>query len=183
MAARLSSTLAVLVIGCGGAAPTPAMTTVPNSTAQAPSDPGLEARSARPQPALDTATIGGVNFALLDGGHRCVLRIDGPEPGELAVEATPPCFFLRRASEQPQVFSYPDVGVEAVAIFAGSPISAEQRELRKAPADALCGSTLQAVLIKAGQPSASKLVYRDSIGCRDLGKDEKYFWDFAHPNE
>jgi hypothetical protein len=166
-------------LGCGGSpAQTPASAPVTTATPQLIS---ATTEAAPRSEVTDTAVIAGRNYFLVDTGERCLLRFDGASGqggGEFAVDPKAPCYFVHDEPGKAQVFAYTKMGVDAVAIIVGTALSPEDHEFRGVPADA-CGGELQGLLIKAGQPSASRLVLRESVGCRDFSLDEKYFRDFA----
>ena len=128
----------------------------------------------------DSAQIHGYSLELVDEAGSCRLRYESPkDSGGLTLEAGPPCHFLRRDSVDPQSFAYPDVGVEAVLIVAGDPVSDAVREEWNLASDLVCGSVIQGVLIRAEGLVAGG-VLRDGVWCRDRGADEKDFFHFAH---
>jgi hypothetical protein len=100
----------------------------------------------------------------MDVGARRAARVDGASGGEFFIEPKPPCYFIHDEPGVAPVLAYADFGIEALAVVVGTAIPAEDREFRKAPADAACGSELQGLLIESGKPMPSKLVLRNSVG-------------------
>jgi hypothetical protein len=101
------------------------------------------------------------------------LKIDGK------LQLTPPCFFLRKNGEI-QSYEYQDVGVNKVLILIGDIVDNEEKKRFGAPDNAVCGKKIQGVLIQADRIILSEKTISGAINCKDLGLDEKDFWDFAH---
>lgn len=129
----------------------------------------------------DHADLHGYKFTIRAEGDACVLKYDGPsQNGQMVLVPRPPCYFLRRASSEPQYFAYRDTSTNAALIVMGSPISREIRQRWNLPDDLICGEEIQGLLIKKQQIALSSRVLRKGVWCKDKGADEKDYWLFAH---
>ena len=129
----------------------------------------------------DSVTVLGRTLQLVADNGQCILHYQAKgENRSIALKPAPPCFFLRHDKTRPQHFAYPGRKVNAALIVGGTAIRAEQRVDWKLPADQLCGSELQGVLLSGKQIRATRLVMSSGHACKDIGLDEKDFWTFAH---
>lgn len=138
--------------------------------------------SAQTPAEIDSASIAGVQLDVVDNNGVCVLQyhVKGVLRN-LPLTPKPPCFFLRNKDGTVQHFGYPDVGVKATLIVAGTLISSERRKMFNLTPDLTCGDENQGVLITKNNITASKFVSRGGVVCQQGGTDEKDFWFFAHP--
>ena len=126
------------------------------------------------------ASVAGYELSLVERDGACSLRFSGRSSGERGLSVKPPCHFLRRDAARPQLFSYPEVQVEAVAIVVGTPAGPAARKAWKLPPEAVCGEETQGVMVKRGAVVVTRAVHRGGVVCKDKGADEKEFWAFAH---
>lgn len=139
------------------------------------------AKDAASEAITDNANIIGLNLQIIDDGGVCILKYEISDiESKLALAPKPPCFLLRRGQSVPQHFEYPDVGVKAALIVAGTLISDEQRKRWGLPSDPVCGSERQGILIYSDKIVVSGNVLKSGIACKTRGSDEKDFWYFAH---
>jgi hypothetical protein len=129
---------------------------------------------------IDEATVLAKSLRIVDRHAACYLVYGA---SEFALAPKPPCYFLRSSDHGPQYFPYSDVGVDAVLIVAGTPVSdALRREWGLSP-DLVCGTASQGVLIKGTEVTVSAAVLEGGVLCKDIGSDEKNFWYFAHTSQ
>ena len=130
---------------------------------------------------IDNVRIGGLQLTVIESNGTCLLQIQNNDaPKSITLAPKPPCFFLRRGSSDPQQFEYPDVGVEATLIVAGSLITKVQREEWGLSTNQLCGTERQGILIYKNEVHATENVLKGGVACKEKGSDEKDFWFFAH---
>ena len=130
---------------------------------------------------MDYAVIENVKLEILERNDSCSLQVTKNETSSLiSLTPKPPCFFLRRGSNEPQQFEYPDVGVQAVLIVTGSPITDAQREEWSLSKTQLCGTESQGILLYEDKVRASGNTLQGGVTCKHQGSDEKDFWGFAH---
>lgn len=128
----------------------------------------------------DSTSIAGFRLQLRQQDGTCALAYSGRLQGQIDILPKPPCYFLRRQTEHPQSFSYPDVDIKAVLIIAGTPLTDEARRGWRLPPDLVCGEETQAVFVRDSSVGVSRTVHRGGVACRDKGVDEKEFWAFVH---
>jgi len=132
----------------------------------------------------DKAIILGNKLKLKTENGTCFLYYKCPSgKSKSALTPKPPCYFLRRNSDNPQCYSYDDVNIDAVLIVVGTPISEKTRKEWGLPNDLVCGEEAQGVFLSEEGLRISKKVLRGGVLCRDKGADEKDFWFFAHEND
>jgi hypothetical protein len=78
-------------------------------------------------------------------------------------------------------FKYNDVGVDAVIIVIGSPLTDDERRRWKDAEGLFCGKATQALLVRSQGVLVSNEVMRGGVVCATSGVDEKRFYQFAHP--
>jgi hypothetical protein len=129
----------------------------------------------------DEVTVAGVRMQILTDNDSCTLGYYRENSFKtINLEPKPPCFFLRRDDSSPQCFAYPEQGVLAALIIAGTAITSDARATWNLPRGLVCGSERQGILISESGVAASKRILRSGIGCKAKGSDEKDFWFFAH---
>jgi hypothetical protein len=125
---------------------------------------------------------GGYTFSLKEEAGRCVVTFTGAQhSGRLTMAPEPPCEFVRDESGALKSFKYDDVGMAAVVIVTGNPITDEDRRTWKASAGLFCGKAAQALLARPEGVLVSEEVMRGGIVCATSGVDEHRFYQFAHP--
>lgn len=130
---------------------------------------------------MDSAIINDLHLAVIESNGTCLLQVQNIDTQKsIVLEPKPPCFFLRRGLSAPQQFKYPNVGVEATLIIAGSLISKVQREEWGLSTNQLCGTERQGILIYKNDVQATENVLKGGVVCKEKGSDEKDFWFFAH---
>jgi hypothetical protein len=174
---RLAAFLCVLLYSCDQPANKPPRPINSQSASQSlkPIIPS------RVETVIDRTSNTGYQLEITKTDGVCAVRYQGKTQGRIKIVPKPPCYFLRRESDDPQVYSYPKVGVQAVLIIVGTPASADKRQLWNLPSNLFCGEETQAILIKEGVIMASEAVLRGGMACKDKGADEKDFYFFAHP--
>ena len=131
----------------------------------------------------DSTDVQNYKLTIINEGMSCMLSFEGfSAEGQIEFSPKPPCYFLRRESNEPQVFSYQDVGVKATLIVVGTPISEKTRKEWGLSNDLYCGEEAQGILIKDKSIELSASVLSGGVWCKDKGADEKDFWFFAHEN-
>lgn len=129
----------------------------------------------------DHAKIDGHSLTLKTSGAFCVLDIDDGDTIESkTLSVKPPCYFLRRDSEEPQSYSYNDVGILSTMIVIDSQISDEKRKKWGLSEKSICGENRQGVLVKESGVVVTEKTLDGGVSCKDQGADEKDFWYFAH---
>ena len=132
----------------------------------------------------DSAHILDYKLTIESQNNSCLLNYQSSSAtGQIALSPRPPCYFVRRESNEPQSFAYKDVGVRAVLIVVGTPINNKQRKVWNLSNDLVCGAEIQGILIRDNEIRSSKNVLRGGVTCKDKGSDEKNFWFFAHENK
>lgn len=126
---------------------------------------------------VDEITVKGVKLKLLAKNKSCMLVNN---QSEIKLAPIPPCYFLRISDGAPQFYSYKDVGVDAVLIVSGSPVSETVRKEWGLSASDVCGTVGQGILISGDKVQVTKEVLEGGVLCKDSGSDEKNFWYFAH---
>lgn len=130
-------------------------------------------------------------FRLLADKDRCVVMLDTKnKPGSiektLMTNLTPPCRFVRTLNEIDFV-TYPKKGT--LVLIAGAPASREYVETHwNAPPHPLgialldqCSTEAQAVVVKTPEHYFLSKKRSGTMICPWIGgKDEKYYYDFAH---
>ena len=97
--------------------------------------------------AAEDYRAGGYTFVLKQEAGRCVVSFAGTEhSGRLTLAPEPPCEFVRSESGGLKYFKYNDVGVDAVIIVIGSPLTDDERRRWKGAEGLFCGKTAQALL-------------------------------------
>lgn len=128
----------------------------------------------------DGAIIDGIPLEILNGPESCWLRYHiGDAENVVALQPSPPCFFLTRGHPAPQLFRYPEFGGKAVVIVAGTAASTAVRNTWNLPEDLICGTVKQGIVIKSKSVTATKSTLRGGIACKEKGADEKDFRMFA----
>jgi len=117
-----------------------------------------------------------LKLEVLEGRCVAVYR----DASRMTLEPKPPCVFAQNEGGRLRAFAYPDVKVDAALMVIGAPLSEEEREKRRLPADLFCGTEAQGILIKGGVARASKTTQSQGMVCATSGVDEKRFWMFAH---
>jgi hypothetical protein len=124
----------------------------------------------------------GYTFILKQEAGRCVVSFTGTEhSGRLTLAPAPPCQFVRNESGGLKYFKYNDVGVDAVIIVIGSPLTDDERRRWKDAEGLFCGKTTQALLVRPQGVLVSSEIMRGGVVCATSGVDEKRFYQFAHP--
>lgn len=129
----------------------------------------------------DRAAIFDMELELLSLDNGCTLQVtDGNTKEQLNLQPKPPCYFSRRESTSPQIFEYPDVGVQATLLVVGTPLNKEDRLNWGVAEDDYCGRSIQGLLVQNDELVVSRKPVLQGVLCRDKGADEKDFWYFAH---
>ncbi len=126
---------------------------------------------------IDEISLFSHEIKVIEESEKCYL-VYGNE--KKLISPKPPCHFLRSPKQTPQYYSYANIGVDAVLIVSGSPVSNETRKEWGLSDDLVCGVDSQGVLIKNGEIHVPDKVLEGGVLCRDKGSDEKNFWYFSH---
>lgn len=133
--------------------------------------------SAASERQIDEITVHGAKLKIFSRNQSCVLVNNR---SEIELAPTPSCYFLRTSNGAPQFYSYKDVGVDAVLIVSGTPVSEKVRKEWGLSANDMCGTVGQGILILGDKVLVTKEVLEGGVLCRDSGSDEKNYWHFAH---
>jgi hypothetical protein len=132
----------------------------------------------------DTYSVDGVDLELLQSGDKADIKItskDRKVKGKLKI--SPPCYFLKRWGKV-QSFAYSEVGVEHTLIVLGDTVGMDRKRYFGIVEDnKICGVAIQGILIKKDSVIITERVMDGGFACKDSGRDEKDYWDFAHTRE
>lgn len=126
---------------------------------------------------VESIHVEGVSIEINAVNDQCEIKA-GDEL--FSLESIPPCFVLKKENGEIESYSYKDIGVDAVIMVVGNPISESIRELYGLEQEVECGSVSHGILIKNKNVSLSKTVLRNGVYCKEYGADEKNYWMFAH---
>lgn len=125
---------------------------------------------------IDKVTIDGVNLSL--NNKSCVLMI-GNEKLSIK-EMKPNCFFVKNsASGKTDSKYYDDIGANVLLVV--GTISPKDKEYPLTLKRNDCGTQIQALILKKGKPTLSK-VSSNTLICAGVGTDEKMFYILSHPS-
>lgn len=129
---------------------------------------------------IDSCEVSGLKLELIQNGKAVKLQVvgdDGTIEGELKVDS--PCYFVRE-NENIQKFSYEDMGIDNVVIIMGNIADTKTKNNYGISDENICGTLAQGILIKKDKIILTEKIFKGGIICKDIGTDEKNFWDFAH---
>ena len=128
----------------------------------------------------DSYTLGESTFYLTQKGSEALLTVEPASVGiQGNLQVSPPCYFIRENGKI-QSFSYSDVEVEEVLIIVGNIAEEEEKAAYGVEAYQICGTQIQGLLVKKDKIVLTEETISGAMSCKDMGLDEKDFWDFAH---
>jgi hypothetical protein len=134
---------------------------------------------AAPKPLLLEGEVGGYYFKLINDKPHCQLSIKKADNAiqTVSLSSQSPCyFFADNQQEKIQSYSYPDNKLDYVLLIGGTAVelSAEERQLKKLPADSYCTQESQAITLEDGKV---KIGTPDSkaFACAEDRLDEKVY--------
>jgi hypothetical protein len=127
----------------------------------------------------DQAVLLGKDLILTTRNDQCLLSAE-PNISSATLALKPPCHFMRTTTGELEQHTYQGIGVDAVVIIVGNPISDAKRAKWGLNDKQVCGEKRQALLVLDSTPEISDKVLEGGVSCVDSGSDEKDFWYFAH---
>ncbi|MCK5918451.1 MAG: hypothetical protein KAG34_08495 [Cocleimonas sp.] len=135
--------------------------------------------SATPKPLLLEGVVGRYHFKLSNDQQYCQLAIKDVDK---AIQIFPlnsqsPCYFFADSQQKKiQTYSYPAAKVDSILFIGGTEVefSAEQRQLKKLPAESYCTKDSQAIIVENGKIKIGK-VDTKTFACAEDRLDEKVY--------
>jgi len=124
---------------------------------------------------IENTKVGGVEVSL--NNKNCSLSVDNKKAGN--IDMTPACYFVKgSASGKTDIKYYKDIDTH-VLLLVGT-ISPKDKDYPLTLKREDCGTQIQALLIKGGKATLSK-VSSNTLICAGVGTDEKMFYILSHP--